>query len=78
MLIDAADGSESRHHGTGRRLLRDLVLGDGDVRSRPRGGGRAPWPEQGIVFPGMAGDDRLREWMTTAEMSASRSTSGIP
>ena len=74
LLIDAADEIVNT-------LRRDDVcfalVGDGDVRPELEAEVERRGLSRAVVFPGMADDNALRDWMTTAD-AAARSTSGTP
>ena len=71
MLVDAADEIVNT-------LRRDDVcfalVGDGDVRSELEADVERRGLSRAFVFPGMVGDNRLREWMTTADVCVSLDT----
>ncbi len=68
MLIDAADEIVNT---MGRDDVCFAIVGDGDVRSELEAEVVRRGLSRAFVFPGMAGDDRLREWMTTADVCVS-------
>ena len=68
LLVDAADEIVNT-------LRRDDVcfalVGDGDVRSELEAEVERRGLSNAFVFPGMVGDNQLREWMTTADVCVS-------
>jgi len=68
LLIDAADEIVNT---MGRGDVCFALVGDGDVRSELEAEVERRGLSRAFVFPGMAGDNRLREWMTTADVCVS-------
>jgi glycosyltransferase involved in cell wall biosynthesis len=68
LLVDAADEIVNT---LGRDDVCFALVGDGDVRSELEADVERRGLSKAFVFPGMVGDDRLCEWMTTADVCVS-------
>ncbi len=68
MLVDAADEIVNTQR---RDDVCFALVGDGDVRSQLEAEVERRGLSEAVVFPGMVDDDRLREWITTADICVS-------
>jgi glycosyltransferase involved in cell wall biosynthesis len=67
-LIDAADQIVNER---GRTDVLFALVGDGDVRAELEADVKQRGLEGNVVFPGMQGDEQVREWMATSDVCVS-------